>query len=378
MTTVKAPFGGRVPLVNLDKPTSIPGGFVFQLPDEFTPSHISDGFSQVVVLDHVFDLQTLDTDRLVLTDQLCGELVLRITPSITDPSVNTGDLEPCLGSVLGALLFLGETTLSPCQLLFIRVSELGIAVGVSLGGDDHGLQAQVKSHLLGNNVQELDVLLDQDGHEIASGGIFGDRDGGGLAPFGQGARPVDVQRGVHLCQGELLSIPLEGGSGVFGGLFALPFLEGGILGTSLKEVLEGFLQVAQSLLRRHTGNLIEPGVIILLLQEGELRGQGIVANALLLLVVGIGTQPQGPIVDITSTTKCPSKYLCLLRRRIKSILVCSFLLHASQSIMYLVKSQQARGFPRHLEISEASSETSSGATSQTQFWTCSIRYSYAI
>ena len=76
MPTVKAPFGGRIELVDFDKGSPIPGRFVLKLPDQFTPSHVRDGFCQAVVFDHVLDLQTLNTDRLVFTDQLCRELVL--------------------------------------------------------------------------------------------------------------------------------------------------------------------------------------------------------------------------------------------------------------------------------------------------------------
>src|SRR3989442_2577542 len=53
-----------------------------------------------------------------------------------------------------------------------------------------------------------------------------------------------------------------------------------------------------------------------------------IADALLLLVVGIGTQAQSPVIHVTSTAKRPRKYLYLLRRRVKSVLVCSFLVHA--------------------------------------------------
>ncbi len=43
MTTIKAAFGGGVELVNLDEGSSIPLCFVFQLPDELTPTHVGDG-----------------------------------------------------------------------------------------------------------------------------------------------------------------------------------------------------------------------------------------------------------------------------------------------------------------------------------------------
>ena len=192
MTTVKTPFGRWIELVNLDKSPPIPGGFIFQLPDEFTPSHIRDGFSQAMVFDQVLDLQTLDTDRLVLTDQLCRELVLIITASITDTSMDASHLEPCFGAVLGTFFLLGKTALGSCQFLLILVEERGIAIGVPIGGDHHGLQAQVKPHLFVDHVQELDVLFHQDGDEVAISSIFGDRDGGGFASFGQGARPVNI------------------------------------------------------------------------------------------------------------------------------------------------------------------------------------------
>src|SRR2546428_9098908 len=123
MATIKASFGGGIELVNLDKRSSIPRSLVFQLPDKLTPTHVGDGFSQAVVLDHVLDLQTLDANRLVLTDQLCREFVLIITASIAYASVYSGNLETCLITVLGTFFLLGKTALSLCQLLLILVEE---------------------------------------------------------------------------------------------------------------------------------------------------------------------------------------------------------------------------------------------------------------
>ncbi len=284
MSTVKAAFGRGIELVNLDKRSPIPGRFVLKLSDKFRPPHVTDGFCQTVVLDHILNLQTLDTDRLVLTDQLCRELVLRITASVTDPRMDASHLETSLGAVLGALLFLGEATLSPCQLLLILVEEFGIAGGVPIRGDHHGLQAQIKPHLRLHHRQELDVFFDQDGDKVATSGVFAYRDGRGLAPFGQGTRPVDVKRSIHFRQGKRLPIPFKGGSGVFSGLWTFAFLEGGIVGTAFKEVLEGFLKVSQGLLRRHRGDLVEPSMVSLLLQKGEAGRGFMIADPLLILV----------------------------------------------------------------------------------------------
>ncbi|GHO77473.1 hypothetical protein KSD_52440 [Ktedonobacter sp. SOSP1-85] len=58
MTTLKTPLTGGIPLVNFDKISTVPVGFVFQLGHKLTPSHITDGFAEGWMLDHVLDLPT--------------------------------------------------------------------------------------------------------------------------------------------------------------------------------------------------------------------------------------------------------------------------------------------------------------------------------
>src|SRR5438067_5880392 len=106
MTAIKATFGGRVKLVDFDKGSSIPCGFVFQLPHKLRPSHIRDGFSKAMVLDHIFDLQALHTHDLVLTYDLSRELVLVVTPSIGNTSMDTSDFETGFCSILRAFFLL--------------------------------------------------------------------------------------------------------------------------------------------------------------------------------------------------------------------------------------------------------------------------------
>ena len=84
MSTVIAAFGGGIPLIDLDKVSAIPRCFIFELGHELTPSHVTDRFCQFVVLDHVLHCQALDADRLVFTDQACGELLQEVTASISD------------------------------------------------------------------------------------------------------------------------------------------------------------------------------------------------------------------------------------------------------------------------------------------------------
>src|SRR5262249_12908337 len=156
------------------------------------------------------DLQTLDADHLVLMNNAGRELVLIIPSAVPNLGMETGNLEPCLCSVLAALLFLGSSPLCLGQFLLIFAEVLWIAHKLTIRGDNHRLQAQVKPNLFGDNRKGLDILFNEDGHEVASGRIFGDSNGRWLTSLGQGTRPNDIQGSIHLSKCERVSIPLEG------------------------------------------------------------------------------------------------------------------------------------------------------------------------
>ncbi len=258
MSTRTAALARWIPLVYFDERPPIPGGFVLQLAHKLTPSDITDGLCQSVVLHHMLDLKTLDADRLVLTNDASRKLVLIVTASISNARMHARDLVPGFGTVLGPLFLLGQATLGTRQLLFILVEELGIANGLPRREDHHGLQAQVQSHLLVHLRQGLDVLFHQDGDKVAVGRVFGDGHGPGLRAWWQWAAPVDSEGRLHLGKREVLAIPLESRCSIGCGLLSLLFLEGGILGASCKEIAKGAIQMTQGLLERHAGDLIQP------------------------------------------------------------------------------------------------------------------------
>src|SRR6266853_5981833 len=53
MSTGKATFRRGIPLVNLHQVPPVPLRFVFQLGHKLTPPHVTDRFTQLVVLEHV-------------------------------------------------------------------------------------------------------------------------------------------------------------------------------------------------------------------------------------------------------------------------------------------------------------------------------------
>ena len=267
MTTVKAPFGGWIPLVNLDDGSSIPLCFVLQLPAQFTPSYIRDGFSQAVVFDHILDLQTLEAYDLVFAYDASRELVVIVSPSIGYLLMDARNLETGFYAVLGTFFLLGMTTLRFCQLLFILGEEFGVAIGVTIRGDDHRLQAQVKPNRRRCDFQWLDILFYQDGDKVAFSFIFGDGDAAWLASVRQWAVPRDVKRGIHFCQRKSLALPDEGIARVYGGLLVALLFEGGIVCPSIKEVTKGFIQISESLLQGDRRNIVKPCRFFLFLER---------------------------------------------------------------------------------------------------------------
>src|SRR6266516_6156725 len=125
MSTVKAAFGGRIPLVNLDQSSTVPRRFVFQLPDELTPTNVRDRFGQAVVFDHMLDLQTLDAYDLVFAYDASRELMLIVSSSIGNLLMDASDFETSLVPVLGAFFLFRMPSLFLCQFLFIRGREFG-------------------------------------------------------------------------------------------------------------------------------------------------------------------------------------------------------------------------------------------------------------
>lgn len=343
MATGTAAFATGIPLVNSDEGTPIPGRFVLQHADEFAPADIMNSLCQRRMLHHRLHLQTLDAYRLVLTNQASRELLQEVRATVSNAGMDTRDGTTSLIAVLGAELLFREASLRFGQLLPVFGKEMRIAYLLAAVEYYHIMHTEINTNLPSGSRQRRDLLFDQDADEVATSGIATDGHGSRLRPIRQGPRPVNRQRGIHLGEGQgaCLSIPAEGRGGVFRGLHAVLLMEVGVLGLARKEVAKCTVKVPERLLGGHTRNVIQPRGFWLLLQRGQRSGGSGVANPLLALKVGVGAQPERPVVDKTRTAERPRQHSGLRGCRIAAIAIGAFLSHAFTVYFSVCKAEVA-------------------------------------
>jgi hypothetical protein len=327
MSTGKATFRRGIPLVNLHQVPPVPLRFVGQKGHKLIPPHVTDRFTQLVVLEHVLHLQALHTDRLVFTDQACRELMQEVTAAISDASVHTGDFLTSLRTILGALLLPGVSPLRLCQFLLICAEEGGVPNSFASREDHERLQAQVSTDRASGRWQVGNVLFNQDRDEVALCTVLGDGDTAWLCSSGQGARPHDRQRFIHLGKRERVFNPLEGIAGIGSRLLMALLLERGVRSSPFKEVQKRFVEMPQGLLQGNRRNLIEPGIVRLLLEVCQGFTQVLVIQALLLSIEGVRLLTQGPVIDEAATAEGAGKHALLLSSGVDTVLKCSLLFH---------------------------------------------------
>jgi hypothetical protein len=323
-----------VPPVNLDEGASVPGGFVLHLADELTPSHVSYRLRQRVVLDHVLDRQALHANHLVLVNDACAELVLVISSSIGNASMQTGNLASGLVPISGAFFLPGKPALRLCQPFLILGKIARVAHALPAGKHNHRRDAQVKPDHLGGCGKWLDLFFHQNGDKGAVGAILADGDRTGFGVFGKRAMPTDIQRLLHLRKSESLPIPREGIGGIGCRLLVLLFLESWVLSATCKEIHKSALKMSQGLLKRHARDLCQPGIRVF--ESGEPSGKVVVGEALSILKIGRLAGQESPVVDETDTAEGLGQGDFLLSSWVESKLVCPLRLLAHPLLALLV------------------------------------------
>ena len=307
--------------INLDQSASVPCGFIFELTNELSPSDITDGFGQTVVLNQILDCQTLNAYHLVFANDASRELVLVVTPTVIDTSMYTSYFQTGFVPVLRSLLLFCMPSLCFSQSLFVFCVVAGVAHGLTSREDDHRLETQVKPDLRIDDRERLDLIFDQERGKVSVCTVFCDRDRTGFTFFVDIPMEGDSKGLVHLGKRELFVLPFESVGSIGCRLGILLFLECGVLSTSFKEVLVGFIQMSERLLDWHAGYFFEPGVLLLEIRQHT--SKLIVVELLTTLFVGGRSGMQTKVIDEANTSERLRQNALLFVCRVKPILVCS-------------------------------------------------------
>ena len=308
---------------------SVPLRLVAELADHLAPARVADGLGQRAVADHVLDGEVLHHNHIIFPNEPGRELVEEVLPPPPHPRVEAGHLPAGLLPIRAPLHLAAEVPLRPLELGEVAPQVPGVPAlpypPEVVHGDRHVGQAKVNADAtLGSRVG-LGVDHHSEGHEVAARAVARDRDG--LGGRGKWPAPPDLERGLHLGE-QNEGLPLRAAvaepvpaRGVLGALLAAPGLEAGEPGFFSEELLVGRVEVPERLLDGHAGDLVQPRVVVGLLEGGEPLGGVAVREGDVLVVVGVAPEPERPVERKPGAPKLTGKHLCLLASREETVAV---------------------------------------------------------
>ena len=336
MTTATATLTGWVKLVDFDKCSAVPIGFVGELANQFTPACITDCFGQSFISDHVFNAQTFTANHLVFVYQLGGQFVGKVAAAVGNLRLNASNFDSGFVEVGSSFLLLGKAALRLSQFLLVLCSMAGIARFKPVSGNHKVGQTQINTRCLFGNRQWFRLEAAQHRHEVAACTVFRDSDGSWFAR--KFTRPANIKRLFGLGNVDIAIFELKRRLREFCALLAALLLKGWILRPSFKEVLKRSLLMAQRLLERYTRHAVKPFKLSLLLEFGQLRACRVVVNLFAFVVESVGTPFKDRVVNETHTAESLCKQFSLFSGWVKALFN-SDLFHGSQEYSYFCESK---------------------------------------
>lgn len=117
VTTAVTKLTAREETAHLDDILAIPVCFVPQLTGDFAKGGIRDGLSKVVVCQHTLDVQVLDANHIVITNQFGRDLVNVVKPLVCDALLYQSYPDALLLAAVAALWLSGQFALRTSELL---------------------------------------------------------------------------------------------------------------------------------------------------------------------------------------------------------------------------------------------------------------------
>ena len=155
---------------NLHYHSASPCRFVFQLPEEFTPSGIRNTFCQMVVPQHSLHIEVFHTNDLVLIHQRGGQLMKHVIAAIAHLLIAAGHFDSLLFPVGGTMLSSGQLVLFTPQPDFRFPQIFWVLVFLPIAVNSKGLEANVQPNHGVDTGLGFNLHFAEDGHKILSAG----------------------------------------------------------------------------------------------------------------------------------------------------------------------------------------------------------------
>lgn len=324
VTAGRAHLAARKPAVDLHDLAPVALGLGLQQPGKHPDSGVRNAAREAVVFDHSAQVQILNADCVEVLHHVGSELVRRVHSGVSDFGVQLGDGPNSMLAPIATLGLARQSALQERHALGVSVPVFRVGNSLASGQRGKPVQPEVNPDSLASCRELHRINLDNERSEVAARGITHDSQAGCVQ--NGVARPLDLDV-ADLCQRQSVrfNIQLESAFGVLHALRAVLSLKARVAGALLKKVLVGGLQVAQALLHRHAGNIVQPGDIRLSLELGQGGACLCVADALAVLEPD-AAQVQRPVVNVTHAPKGLRKMFGLGIRWIQAVRVAG--LHA--------------------------------------------------
>ena len=236
--------------------------------------------------------------------------------------MNTGHFAFGFKPIRASELLFGKTALVLCKFGRVVCGIAGIAGFKTVAGDEQILNTHVDTHLFIGDRQQRGIEFTQARHKIATCVIFRNGDRSGVRR--KRLTPFNIQGLITLSQLQFTASEGESAVSKLRRLAMFFRFKGGVFSPPFKEVLKCRLLVAQALLQRDTGNVVEKQGLRLFFESGQSGVRAGITDLLLTLSLGIGAVTQDTIVNIAHTAKGLRQQLLLLGIGVKPELVGAF------------------------------------------------------
>ena len=320
-STVGTPFRGREVPANYREVALSPHALIRQHPSKLTEGRVGDILRQPSVTYHTLDVEILDSDLVILPDQISRYFLEVIAAGVGNLGVDLRYLDSLSLVTTTAYDSTGEDPLFPSKFLLVLPKISGVRDPCPVGQRRETINTEIHTNGLSCVGIRRDFLVENKSNEVPTGRVLGYRDrsrGTFETPGPTYSESPEFRDGEVPVE----RIPLERRRSKFGGLFASLGLECRIprminpFLTVLEESPERGVEMSQRLLERDTRNLIEPYELGISFKGSEIRRGLDVADGSSVMP-RVSTKSQPPVIHEACMPENLSEVLGLFLSRVE-------------------------------------------------------------